>query len=90
MTGQVFRIKAKQARIGSKLGALTVKDLLVVRPPGSDGDGGRNLARGRDDGRADGVGENAAGKSTNGSGKHGCGCVDCDCLDQIGLFWLFP
>lgn len=77
----------------AEVGILTVKDLLVVRPPGGDGEGGRNLARSRDDGRADGVGEDAAGKSTNGSGKHGCGCVDCDVLLMTGLFcfvWLFP
>lgn len=62
------------------MGILTVKDLLVVGPLGDDGDGGRNLARSRHNGRADGVGENAAGNSANGSGKHDCGCVDCDVL----------
>lgn len=71
------------------MGILTVKDLLVVGPLGDDGNGGRNLARSRHDGRADGVGENAAGNSANGSGKHGCGCVDWDVLFCLGLFGCF-
>lgn len=90
MSGRVGLINGKQARVEAEMGALTVKDLLVVGSPGSDGDGGRNLARGRDNGRADGVGEDAAGKSANGSGKHGCGCVDCDVLLVLVCFVLFP